>query len=225
MNIVILMPSRGRPEQCREAVGRIFATAENRCGVEVIVGVDEDDPSPYEKLLPRTFRMKTDCGMQVLQQLQSIATREGLLSDRSIVGWAADDIRYETPGWDGLVIAEARRWPVSLIFGEDTIQHGHIATHPFFTQRFIEAVGGLFQPGYRHLFADTELTEIARMAGVLRYLPNLVTRHLHYTQGTAPSDATYARSERFNDADKALFDRRSGERTRLATLLRSRAGL
>ncbi len=225
MKITILMPSRGRPEQCREAVGQIFATAESRCSVEVLVGVDADDTAPYEKFLSRDtlFRMPTKTGMECLRELELIATRRGMLCGRSILAWAADDVRYETPGWDFAITEEARRWPVSLIFGEDTIQHGHIATHPFFTQGFIAALGGLHQAGYKHLFADTELTQIASAAGVLRYLPNVVTRHLHYTQGTAPSDPTYARSERFNDEDKAMFERRAGERVRLASLLRQRA--
>lgn len=222
MNIVIIIPSRGRPEQCFQAVGQIYATASNPNNVEVLVGVDADDPARYEKFFSarRMFRLNTSSCPDAQRQLTSIAEADGLLTQQGILAWGADDVRFETPGWDEQVIAEALAHPVSLIFGEDTIQHGHIATCPFFTQRFIRAIGGIYQAGYKHLYADTELTEIARMAGVLRYLPGMVTRHLHYSVGTAPSDATYARSERFNDDDKALFESRSRERYYLETLLR-----
>lgn len=225
MNIVILIPSRGRPEQCVQAVGQIYATASERRLIEVLVGADADDPAPYEKYFSpkRLFRYPTRTGMEVSQRLSEEA-RQFMLGQNSILAWGADDVRFETPGWDEAIVEEAYAHPVSLIFGEDTIQHGHIATHPFFTYRFIANLGGLYHGHYQHLFADTELTEIARMAGVLRYLPNVVTRHLHYTVGTAPSDPTYARSERFNDADKAEFGRRAADRQRLATMVRAAAG-
>jgi GT2 family glycosyltransferase len=64
------------------------------------------------------------------------------------------------------------------------------------TRRWLEREGTLFDPAFRNVYSDNDLTARARKAGAIIEAPHLLFEHQHPIAGKAATDATY---ERGND--------------------------
>lgn len=92
-----------------------------------------------------------------------------------------------------------------VIQPDDTILHGAVITMPMCDARVLERYT---YKGYLHWGADVEFTDIIKRQGNYVYMPEVVIKHLHWVNGQAPMDETYARNNKTNDADLALYRER-----------------
>ena len=76
----------------------------------------------------------------------------GLLDDYDSVGWIADDNRFETPGWDRVVVDALGSHP--MVFGNDVVSPGSKPSHVFMDSRIPRELGWLILPGLHSTFAD-----------------------------------------------------------------------
>lgn len=97
-------------------------------------------------------------------------------SESDLVMLCADDIRFESSGWDHKMLE--RREHGVLYFGEDGIQHAALATHPWMTVRTVRALGGL-TTGEWAIYNDTWLWCLFGLFDppAREYRPEIVTRH------------------------------------------------
>jgi hypothetical protein len=217
--IAILLPSRGRPAAALAAARSALATAAEPEALRVLIGVEPAEAAEYRD------RAGPDASwIHALQSGGSYvrAIRELHQSVRAgIYGLSADDFVFETPGWDDRIRKTAADLPhqLGVMFGDDGIQGGRLATAPFMTAEWIACVGDVLPGDYAHMFCDTEVTDIARKAGLLRFLPDVKIAHRHHLAGQAVFDATYERGLATTDAGRAEFIRRAPQRQHLADRL------
>jgi hypothetical protein len=216
--IALLMPSRGRPESALAAAQSARRAANSRPRLRIVVGVEPEDADSYRSAFGEHaswIHVLRDGGnyVRAVREMHA-ATRAG------IYGLCADDFVFEAAGWDDRIRRAFDTLPqrVGLVHGDDGLQHSRIATAPFVSAEWIEAVGDILPGGYEHMYCDTEITEIARLAGVIRYLPKMRIIHRHYLVG-AKFDATYERSSRTMRSGHEEFTRRRAERERIASSL------
>jgi hypothetical protein len=216
--IALLLPSRGRPDAALAAArsGHATASAPERLCIEV--GVEPDDADTYRRVFGEHagwIRTLWSGGnyVRAIRELQRQAPA-------GIYGFCADDFRFETQGWDAAIRRSADDLPerLGLLYADDGLQGERLATAPFVTAEWIACVGDPLPGDYTHLFCDTEITAIARAAGLLRYLPAVKITHRHYLAG-ATFDATYERSAATHASGRAEFERRAHERQRIAERL------
>lgn len=191
---MFILPTRGRPENLARFVEACERTRvwEWPCRVRV----DADDPAlpAYHALkLPPWFTIRVGPRVSNGPALNEQFQAEPFWG---FYGVLADDVVPETPGWDSALIAAAGRDGVA--FADDGIQGAALATHPVLGGDFVRALGWIALPGLKRLYADNVWTEIARARGVLRYLPDVSLRHVHFSTG-APMDATYAKPDAAED--------------------------
>ncbi len=108
--------------------------------------------------------------------------------------YAADDIVFESSGWDTEVKKSFKSLPegFGLVFANDLSTYkGQIATHGFVKKIWIDTLGYLLPPYFVDTHTDLWNTNLARNLGVVRYLPNVKIEHAHYRQGKAEMDKTY----------------------------------
>lgn len=192
--IVVLVPSRGRPERAKGMAGSVLATATGP--VRVVLIVDADDPrhAEYEALAgpvagegPFVITLPEQVGYT--RSLNAAAQTVLGDPDVSIVGAFGDDVVFRTPGWDDEVRA-ALATP-GIAYGDDLI-HGR--NHPsavFMSREIIEALGWLALPATSHQWADDGWKRLGQATGVLRYMDGVVFEHEHPGVGKAEWDATY----------------------------------
>ena len=118
------------------------------------------------------------------------AVPQELIMEYEIIGVMGDDIRMQTRDWDKLVY-ERLHGRLGLVHGRDGIQNDKLPTHPFISSRIISALGFIQPSGLHHFYGDNFYQELLTPLGLIQYVPELFTEHLHFTVGKSPDDPTY----------------------------------
>lgn len=187
MSITVLMPSRGREAQAREAYEAFVAT-KSLPDTGMLIVLDEGEPGYLG--LP-TVHYPNEGGMAGALNLAAMDIVER--GFRGIVGFIGDDHRFRTPGWDYAIVAANGSARGGLVYGDDRIKGADLPTAVFVDSRIVKALGWMALPGARHLYLDDTWRELGQRMGRLRYLPEVVIEHLHPTAGTAEWDEGYRR--------------------------------
>lgn len=191
-----ILPSRGRPAnviRLMEAFEKTGATT------PVWLRFDDDDPQPeygYEGWV-------VEIGPRLpLSEIYAEAYRK--YPYLPWYGFIADDVVPTTPEWDKLLIAAAGQ--DGMAFGDDGINGSKHATHFVLGGNLVRSIGWLSLPGLARIYIDNVWNEIAKRLGVLRYMPNIMLRHHHFSNHLALFDATYKKSAEIKENDKRIYE-------------------
>lgn len=215
MTVVVVIPSRGRPERARSAVQAIRNTAA-MVTTSVVLAVDHDDPAwvdyidlawpgPGPEVTTVTLR-EADTG-NLVKATNTVSMRVAQADPGCIIGNLGDDHHVRTSGWDRLI--EAALVEPGIAYGDDLIQGEHLPTAPFISARIVLALGWFFLPTLEHLYGDDGVKRIGKAIGRLSYVPEVVTEHVHPAVGKADWDAGY---ERANNPNAVARDFRAYQR-------------
>lgn len=227
--ISVCCPTRGRPESMRRLVESVRATADGP--VQVIFYLDDDDPD--SALMASRLGMAGLYGqvMHIIGERITMSDTWNVLARHAayeILMACGDDVVFRTAGWDTQVRAAfaAVEDRIVLVHGDDLIHGPRLATHPFLHRRWVDAVGHLVPNGFSCDYTDTWVQEVADALGRRRYLPDVVTEHLHPIAGKARLDDTHrqrlARDRR--DHNATAYAARAGDRARDVATLRALLG-
>lgn len=115
--------------------------------------------------------------------------------------YGGDDVRCAPVGWDTFLAQAAGADAVA--YGDDKINGERACCLPFIGGELVRRVGWLGYPALSHLYCDTVWRDIGTKLGVLRYFPEIVTEHLHWSTGKQPYDQTA--QERKTTGDHAAY--------------------
>jgi hypothetical protein len=194
-NLVVIVPSRGRPK----AVAELAEQCAKTCTADTVllVVVDSDDPAGPEYHAPAGTQVfftwaPPDSGhvgainygaARALQDFQPFA-----------IAKLDDDHRPRTKGWDTELLAALREMRTGIAYGNDLLQGQNLPTAPAITADIVRALGYMGPPALRHLFVDDFWRDLGAQAECLRYLPTVVVEHMHPLAGKAPMDDGYRRA-------------------------------
>lgn len=163
--IAILCPTRGRPEQLKRM-------AESSCPANLYIGCVD----PLKDLIsPIAFDYKL---LWTLPDNLPTAQKWNLLADEAMKDpenklfmLGADDMIFETPGWDKALIdhynsLENKIHVYALQDSRDIDGHPHIIV----TREWIEFFGYFVIPIMTHWYVDTWAGEVAKANGVFTHL-------------------------------------------------------
>lgn len=207
-DLVVVVPSRGRPEKVRE-LGEAFA-ATCTAGTPVILVVDEDDPSfrQYHEVAGDLLATGNESIKLILTQpAGNMATALQLgavfaARSRFAVGFMGDDHRPRTTGWDQAYLDALRELGTGIVYGNDLLQGERLPTQCAMTADIVRALGYMAPPELVHLYLDDFWRTLGQRAGCLRYLADVVVEHVHPIAGKAEWDEGY---ERVNNP--AMYER------------------
>ena len=204
--ISLLHATRGRWSQAITALNLWMSRANDAFRVEHIFAIDEDDEETKDKL--RRFRhvIAAEDGYSVGAWNAAAAAATG-----DILVQVADD--FEPPsGWDESIVAAlgSNVFTPSVLRVKDGIREDGLITLAIVTRPWLEKQGHLFDPEFRNVYSDNDLTARATKAGAIIEAPHLTFHHHHPIAGKAAMDATY---ERGNDPAeykraKAIYEQR-----------------
>lgn len=95
-----------------------------------------------------------------------------------------------------------------IYYGNDGIQGQNLPTHPIYTRKAYEIMGYVFPPAYKAWYTDNELKAIARVVGMLEYLPSLKCDHRHWVNEKAKKDEIYQKGQATAEEGKRLYHER-----------------
>ena len=172
--ISLCVPTRGRPERFAHMVASALRTAAGP--IEIVAYQDEDDrpyPSVSGVRWVRGPRQLTDEG---LVQMAGLWTRAWEAATGNIAMMAADDIVFETDGWDKRVEAAFETVPDRLAMVCTRNGQDDRPLLPFVSREWIDTVG--FTPDdLQGWFADEWIWSMAAEIGRVIFLENVMIRH------------------------------------------------
>ena len=212
-DLVIVTPTRGRPERFAEFVAAVHATA--ALDVQVWAGIDDDDPSDYYTACRDA--PGEDLIVAYRGDRQSLSAWTNHLAARALemrhppryLASLGDDHRPVTPRWDRKLVDAVEDLPgPGIAYGNDLLQGARLPTAWVVSADIVRALGWMMLPTCAHLFVDTAVLELGRAADRIAYRPDVVIEHHHPVAGKAKWDDSYRASNaaaRY-DADRAAFD-------------------
>jgi hypothetical protein len=139
-----------------------------------------------------------------------------------IVVLVSDDMIPEVYGYDDMIRKAATPDLDCVIWFNDGFQGDKLNTLSIYGRTRYEQFGSLYNPEYKSLFCDTELTDLCK--GPLKsktiYNPTCIIRHRHPTLGyQVAMDALYLRNQRYYEADLRTYIRRKNYEFDLSVLI------
>jgi len=216
MSLTVIVPTRGRPGSVQPMV-ESFAATTAVLDTRLLFVVDVDDPEldAYRRAVVQVddpmiggVMLATATGGTMVKALNEIAVPLARsFAPPEALGFMGDDHRPHTPGWDAYYLSALRELGSGIVYGDDLIQHDFVPTQCAMSSDIVAALGWMAHPTLRHMYVDTLWRDMAKRAGRLRYLPDVVVEHLHPIRGTAPDDEGYRRvnAPEVYAEDKAAF--------------------
>ncbi len=203
-NLLIIMPTRSRPERLLGFLEACAATCE--ADPAIAVAVDDDDPAGADY---QTVIADADLSTLILYrgERRSIGPWVNYIAMENIDGYQAmmvlgDDNIPTTPGWDRLLLETlAEMGGTGMVYPENG-RRRDIPEHVMMSSDIIRTLGWFCQPRLRHFYVDNVWADLGRHADCLRFCPEVVVEHHHYSiHPDVPHDEVYQQAESHGSED------------------------
>jgi len=203
-DLLVMVPTRGRPEQC----GRLlesFRETTDRADIAFILDPDQEDlyaevewgDAAHGVLAPRgTLREKLN------------QTAAAFRDSYDALMWTGDDHVFRTPHWDTAMLAALDDMGGHGWVFPDTVRRRDVPEIWMADTALITELDWFFPPAVNQYYADNIIGELGKRAGLIRFCPEAVIEHLHYSiHPDVERDATYLEAEStYGQADLKAFN-------------------
>ena len=206
-DLLIVMPSRGRPQNIARLLDAVHATARLRTLVHVAVDDDDETLPQYQAVMAKAGKpgdaLETGPRKGLGGWTNEVAVRRA--GEFRFLASFGDDHRPRTPGWDrALVAAIGEMGGTGFAYPWDGVRED-IPEAVVMSSDIVQALGWMCEPSLSHYFVDNVWADLGRHAGCIRYLRAVAVDHLSPTSGKVAGDATYAASSEKITADHEAY--------------------
>lgn len=190
MKFSLVHPSRSRLARAETAITEWRTQASGSHELEHILSVDADDPSlsGYRDLAARCgSRLEVHPNRSMVEALNRGARAAG----GDVMVAISDDFGCP-PAWDRAIVDAIGGRELAAVLVDDGV-NARILTIPIMTRAFYRRLGYVYHPAYISMWADDDLTEVARREEALVDARHLLFPHRHMFVALAEADETYAR--------------------------------
>ena len=208
---LIICPTRGRPESAARLIDAWGSTA---VASDLMLCIDEDDPAlqaymelrDIERFHRGMLAFHTGEGRTGLADWTNrMARPDGYQGDYDVYISLGDDHVPQTQAWDRSLAEAVAETGGGFAYPDDGLQHENLPTCWAVSVKVVTALGWMCLPGLKHMYVDAAVKHLGISTGLYRYLPDVKVKHLHYTSGLSPHDATYADSAQSEPDDQRVF--------------------
>lgn len=218
-DLVIIIPTRSRPEAVARVVEAWRVTGAFEQGAEPLFVYDGDDPAAGRYLdafddlglsdVHRCRFRRMPRWLPLVPKLNSVAVDYANSREHFAVGFAGDDHLPRTEGWVGRYLDALRVARTGIVSCADGYRDDQLPTQWAMTSDIVRGLGRMVPAPVDHLYCDNAVRDLGRDAGCLTYLDDVLIEHMHPVAGKAPTDAQYDRvngREQYRD-DRAAYRR------------------
>lgn len=179
--ITIIHPSKGRPELAYNAA-KNFLTNAKQYGIRYFLSLDSDDATS-EQYHSYFDKLKTEIGNKHLVNTNidinysciEAINRVAKKIHFDILVVISDDFQC-SEGWD-VQIMDAVKDKTNFVLKTNDGNEGWIVTFPVMDYAYYKGQGYVYNPAYKHMFCDTEMTHVADITGRLIVRNDIVIPH------------------------------------------------
>ena len=203
-DLLVMVPTRGRRANCERLLASFRETA--TCADLAFI-LDVDDQETYAGV------DWGDAACGVLDPRAYLAeklnkTAEVMAGTYGVLMWVGDDNVFRTPGWDQIMLAALEDLGGSGWVYPDDNRRSDVPEHWMVSSDVVKALGWFACPAMSHYLIDNAVAELGKRSGLIRYCPEAVIEHLHYSVpgSRARRDRVYSQTEKkFGASDHAAF--------------------
>lgn len=216
MRILLKCPTRSRPQRVLKTLGTYVRLAARPDLLGVAVSCDADDPTMTNTEDLR--RILAQCAWSRIFYGHNRTKIEACNANISEVDWqwdiivlVSDDMVPQIRGYDDILRTHMlSRFPDrnGILWFDDGCQGDKLNTLCIYGRTFYDQRGYIYDPAYKSLFCDTELTDHCRAQYADRclYIPFCVIRHEHPGAGYSQyMDALYDRNQKYWNEDMYTY--------------------
>jgi hypothetical protein len=219
MRILLKCPTRSRPQRVLKTLSTYLRYAARPDLLGVAVSCDVDDPT-----MANTDELRAllaPCAWSRIFSSPNRSKIEACNANMAEVDWdwdivvlVSDDMVPQVRGYDDVIRTQMlNRFPDrnGLLWFNDGCQGSNLNTLCIYGRAFYEQRGMIYDPAYKSLFCDTELTDHCRtiLADRCAYSPSCIIRHEHPGTGYGQyMDALYERNQTYWSQDMYTYIRR-----------------
>lgn len=216
MRILLKCPTRSRPARVLKTLSTYIRLASRPDLLGVAVSCDVDDPTmtdttELKKVLAPCAWSRIFYGHNT-SKIQACNANMGEIDwDWDIVVLVSDDMVPQMRGYDETIRTQMQnRFPDrnGLLWFNDGYQGMNLNTLCIYGRALYEERGHIYDPAYKSLFCDTELTDHCRTIYATRchYSPSCIIRHEHPGTGYGQyMDALYDRNQKYWNQDMYTY--------------------
>jgi hypothetical protein len=185
--LLVIVPTRGRPERFEEFLNAWAATTAGTA--RLLACLDDGDHSAFD--YPD---IPEEIGEYTIGPRNGFAPRlnaEALACDAWAIASFGDDHLPRTVGWDARMLEALADLGSGIVYPNDLLQGEALPTAPAITMDIVRELGWVGGPGLKHMWIDNLLLSIGLRLGRIRYLPDVIVEHMHPVAEKAEYDATY----------------------------------
>jgi hypothetical protein len=203
-NLVVLVPSRNRPENIAELIKSLDETETES---DLIVIIDDDEPQQDAYLQLGCDVLMVEKNGKGMAKPLNFAARHFANKYRHFA-FLGDDHRPRTKNWDVHFINALDELGTGLVYGNDLLQGKNLATAIAMTGDIVRALGGMVPPDMIHLYLDNFWMQLGQDLNAMTYLDDVILEHMHPIAGKAQWDEGYreVNAEEVYSADKKALD-------------------
>src|SRR5208282_750441 len=178
-NLLLIVPSRGRPERIARMLDVVHRTAKMKTHVHI--AIDDDDPMfiRYEDVMEHHGgdgdRLESGPRDGLVGWTNKIAMDR--IDDYGYFGSFGDDHVPRTPGWDKALIEGIERMGGTGITYPWDGTREDIPEAPVVSADIIRELGWFLHPDLHHWYGDNVLADLGRGAGCIRHLRAIAVDH------------------------------------------------
>ena len=225
-DLLVIVPSRGRPQSIARLLDAVHATAKMSTHVHVAVDADDPELERYRYVMSQAAaegdRLTAGPRKGLCAWTNEIAAaRAGEYPSLASLG---DDHVPVTPGWDrALIRGIADMGGTGITYPWDGTRED-IPEAVVLSSDIVQALGWFCLPGLSHWYPDNAWADLGRGAGCIRHLRAILVDHRQVATGKAPVDQTAKDNGRSLDADRDTYYRWRATRMAddIATIVRLR---
>jgi hypothetical protein len=201
-DLMVMVPTRGRPEQLRRLLDS-FAETATCADIAVITDPDDDSYDGFDF---------GDAARAVLEPRAFLAgklnkTAEAFADIYRTLMWVADDHVFITPGWDKIMLDCLAEMGGSGWVYPDDKRRSDVPEIWMCSSDVVQALGWFANPALSHFYLDNSIGELGKRSGLIRWCPQAVIEHRHYsvTRDVERDEVYRTTEEMFGTSDLAAF--------------------
>lgn len=204
--ISLIHPSRNRPEMAAHAITNWLNKMYRVCDWEYILSIDEDEPNKVEYAAVECISPFIKTLVSPNQTAIEAINNAAKVSTGDLIIVVSDDFDCHN-GWDKWLIDNLNGGQDYLVKTFDGIQDWLI-TLPIMDRTYYERFGYIYYPEYKHMFCDTEMTEVGHLLGKVIDLKDASHPflHKHYSAGYMAKDSINEKNDNTWGQGEALFN-------------------
>jgi hypothetical protein len=124
-------------------------------------------------------------------------TADAYIDSHDAMMFVGDDHVFETPGWDDIMLKmlETELNGTGMVYPND-MRRADVPEIIMISSDIVKTLGYFAESGQRHYYIDNCWSEVGRRANLIRYCPNAIVKHLHYSVcSETERDKTYIEAE------------------------------